>query len=120
MSHATDSQPRSRLVSATAGVAAASALACSACCVLPFALPATIVAMSGGTLAFFAGIHPLMTLIALMAVAASWAWVAAKTLQTRRRPARGTLIAMSVATVMLAVSMLWPMFEHILFSLLRT
>jgi hypothetical protein len=119
MSHATDSQPGNRLVTAAAGVTAASALACGTCCILPFALPATLVAMSGGVLAFFVRIHPLVTVIAVMAVAAGWAWVVAKTLQTRRRPPRGTLIAMSVATVMLTVSMMWPVFEHTLFNLFR-
>jgi hypothetical protein len=109
----------SRLVSAAAGITAASALACSACCVLPFALPTAIVAISGGTLALFAKIHPLVTLVAFIAVVTSWLWIVSRTLQTRRKPAPATLITMSIATMMLALSMMWPLIEHALFRLLR-
>jgi hypothetical protein len=42
-----------------AGAAAATgALACGVCCVLPFALPAAILALSGGFFAWFGSLKP--------------------------------------------------------------
>jgi hypothetical protein len=85
----------------------------------PPSLPNAIVAISGGTLALFAKIHPLVTLVAFIAVVTSWLWIVSRTLQTRRKPAPATLITVSIATMMLALSMMWPLIEHALFRLLR-
>jgi hypothetical protein len=108
-----------RVVGRAAGIAAASALACGVCCILPFALPAALLATTGGILAWLAKIHPMITMIALVAVMGSWAWVIAQTLQTRRKPATSTLVAMSAATIMLGVALAWPLFEQWIFRLFR-
>jgi hypothetical protein len=107
------------VVGATAAIAATSALACGVCCVLPFALPAAMLAMSGGVLAWFAGIMPWAIGIALVAVAGGWTWVGAQTVRTRRRPAIATLLTMAAATAMLAASLAWPHFEGAVTGLLR-
>lgn len=113
------SQPANRVVGATAAIAATSALACGVCCILPFALPAAMLAMSGGVLAWFASIMPWATGIAIIAVAGGWAWVGAQTVRTRRRPALATLLIMAAATAMLAASLAWPHFEGAVIGLLR-
>jgi hypothetical protein len=113
------SHPANRVVGATAAIAATGALACGVCCVLPFALPAAMLAMSGGVLAWFAGIMPWAIGIALVAVAGGWTWVGAQTVRTRRRPALATLLTMAAATAMLAASLAWPHFEGAVAGLLR-
>lgn len=63
------------LATSAAGAAAAGALACAACCVLPFALPAAVLAVTGGALAWLASIHQGVTVAAIALVAAGWVWV---------------------------------------------
>lgn len=92
-------------------VAATGAVACGACCVLPFALPAAALAMSGGVLAWFGGLHAWVTLAAAGAVVAGWLWVGAQVSASRRRPARSTLIVMTIATLLLALAAAWPGLE---------
>lgn len=92
-------------------MAATAALACGVCCVLPFALPATVLAFSGGALAWFARLTPWATGLALVAVAASWTWIGVQSLRTRKRPARATLVTMGIATLLLAAALVWPLFE---------
>lgn len=59
----TDTAPPARgkrdtnFVAPAAGVAAAGALVCAACCVLPFALPAAVLAVAGGALAWLASVN---------------------------------------------------------------
>jgi hypothetical protein len=78
-----------------------------------------LLAITGGVLGWLAKIHPLVTMIALVAVVGSWVWVAMQTSQTRRRPARSTLITMSAATLMLAAALAWPLLEHWILRMLR-
>jgi hypothetical protein len=62
-----------------AGVAAVTlasgAVACGACCVLPFAVPAVALAGAGSMLALLAGAHAWVTGVAAVAVAGAWIWI---------------------------------------------
>jgi len=108
-----------RIVGATAIVAATGALACGVCCVLPFALPAAIVALTGGVMAWWGNMMPLVRAVAAVAVAGGWLWVGGQSLRTRRRPATSTIMAMILATGMLAGALAWPSFESEILELVR-
>jgi hypothetical protein len=58
-----------RVVRASATVVAVGALSCAACCVLPFALPAAILTMTGGALAWLGRLVPIATAMAALIVA---------------------------------------------------
>jgi len=109
---------KSAPVGATAAVVAGGALACGVCCVLPFALPAAALAMTGGVLAWFAQIQAEAAFAALAIVAGAWLWIGLRSLRTQRRPARSTLAAMTLATLMLAAALLWPRIEPAVFATL--
>lgn len=108
-----------RVAGATAVVVAGGALACGVCCVLPFALPAAALAMSGGALAWFGGLYSWMTAVAVVAVFASWVWIGWSSLRTRRRPGRSTWITMIGATLVLTGALAWPHLEGAVITLLR-
>jgi hypothetical protein len=108
-----------RVAGAAAAVVAMGALACGACCVLPFALPAAVLALSGGALAWFSGLYPWMILLALAAVIGSWAWIGWRSWRTRKRPARSTIITMILATCGLAAAIAWPQLDGPITHLIR-
>lgn len=110
---------KGRGIGAVAAVAATGAVACGACCVLPFALPAAVLAMTGGVLAWFGSLHAWITLVAAVAVITGWLWVGAQVRTTRRQPARSTLVVMAVATALLAVAVAWPKIEPFLVTMVR-
>lgn len=112
-------KPKGRGLGAMAAIAATGAVACSACCVLPFALPAAALAMTGGALAWFGGLHAWVTLVAGAAVVAGWLWVGAQMRTSGRRPAKSTLVVMATATALLAVAVAWPRIEPVFVALLR-
>lgn len=103
---------------AVAVTASTAALACGVCCVLPFALPAAILGSVGGVLAWFAEAYRWLTPIALISVAAGWAWVGYQSWRTRRSPARLTIVVMLFATAMMAAAWVWPAFESTAIALL--
>lgn len=108
-----------RVVGASATLAATGALACGVCCVLPFALPAAVLAVSGGVIGWFAKATPWAMSIALFAVLGGWTWVVLQTVQTKRRPARSTLLTLGLATAVFATAMIWWHFERDIIRLLR-
>ena|SRR5438477_7490909 len=99
-------------------IVSTTALACGVCCVLPFALPAAILAVGGGVLAWFASAYRLMTYLSVAAVAGGWIWVAIQSARTRKMPARTTLTTMIGATVILLLALLWPKAEGVIVSML--
>lgn len=111
--------PADRIVGTSAALAAAGALACGVCCVLPFAMPAAILAVSGGALGWFAKATPWAMRIALLAVLGGWVWVAIQTARSQRRPARSTLLTLGIATGMFAAAAVWWHFEREIIDLLR-
>ena len=88
--------------------AATGAVACAACCVLPFALPAAALAGIESVLALFAGALAWVTALAVVAVAGAWTWVGWQSLRSWAWPAPSTLYVMGSATALTAVAMMWP------------
>jgi hypothetical protein len=76
---------------AFAVTAATGAVACAACCVLPFALPAVALAGLGSVIALLAGALVWVTALAVVIVAGAWTWVGWRSFLLRARPARQTL-----------------------------
>jgi len=111
--------PGSKAAGITAVTLSTGAVACGVCCVLPFALPATILASTGSLLAWFVKLHVWVTILAVLSVAGAWGWIAWQTRRTRRRPATSTLLMMGAATVLLTVAVLWPLLEKPLIRMLR-
>lgn len=97
--------------SAAAATVAVGAVACGVCCVLPFALPAVMLATSGGVLALFAQAFWGALYLATVLVGGAWLWVFADTRRTGRRPNRSTLAMMAGATVALGAAAAWPALE---------
>lgn len=110
---------RGRAVGLGAVVAAAgTAAACAACCVVPIAFPAIVLAGFGGAIAWFAGALPWLAPVAAAGVAGAWLWVGWDALRRRRRPARGTIVMMLLATGLLALALFWPRIEPAVLALL--
>lgn len=105
---------------AAIAVVATGAVACSVCCVLPFALPAAVLASSGGALALFAGFLSWPAIIAIPGVAAAWLWVALQSYRSRQRPASTTIIALGIGTMFMVVGLAWPFIEPAALALVRS
>jgi hypothetical protein len=100
------------LVSASCAVAACSA------CILPFALPAALLAGAGGAFASFYNASFWMTGLAVMAVGTAWVWIWRQSVRSRLRPARSTLTMMGVASGLVASALFWPRLEPEILRLL--
>lgn len=111
--------PGSKAASVTAMTLSTGAIACGACCILPFTLPATVLAATGSVLAWFVHMHVWVTILAILAVVGAWGWIAWQILRTRRKPAMSTLIMMASSTVFSTVAVLWPLIEKPLIRMLR-
>ena len=98
-----------RMASTAATTLAIGAVACGVCCALPFALPAVVLASTGGLIAFLAQASWWALYLATVMVAGAWLWVARDLKRTGKRPARSTVLTMSLATIALAAAMLWPL-----------
>jgi hypothetical protein len=114
------SKPRSgeRRVGTVATVTATGALACAACCVLPFALPSVMLTGVGGLIAWIARSAGWIANLALIAVAGGWVWLVWPSVRARIRPAKSTLCAMGIATVASALALSWPLYETSLLHLM--
>ncbi|SDJ27572.1 hypothetical protein SAMN05216338_104475 [Bradyrhizobium sp. Rc2d] len=87
------------------------ALACGACCVLPFTLPATLIASTGSLLSSFVHMHFWMTALSVLAVAGAWGWLGWQVRRTGKRPAFSTLAMMTASSLFMTISVLWPLIE---------
>jgi hypothetical protein len=110
-------KPKSKSSAAAkaAAIAAGTAAACTACCVLPFALPAIVLANIGGVIALVDHAHGWVTWMAIAAVAGAWIWIGRQTLTTRARPANSTVAMMGVATVVITLAASWPLLKPTVF-----
>lgn len=95
------------------------AVACGVCCVLPFALPAVVLASSGGALAMFAQAFWGALYLAAAMVGTAWLWLLAQMHRSGKRPARATLSMMAVGTAALAAAALWPSLEPHLIAAIK-
>ncbi len=102
----------------TAVMTALAAAACTACCILPFTVPAVILASAGSTIAVLDHAHAWVTRLAVFAVACAWLWIAWQVRKTQRRAARSTIVVMVVATLLTAVAASWPVVETMAFNAL--
>lgn len=111
--------PGSKVAGVTAVTLSTGAVACGVCCVLPFALPATLLASTGSLLAWFVNMHVWVTILAILSVVGAWGWITWQTRRTSRKPAVSTFFMMGAATVLLTVAVLWPLLEKPIVRMLR-
>ena len=111
--------PGSKAAGVTAVTLSTGAVACGVCCVLPFALPATILASTGSLLALLVKMHVWVTILAILSVVGAWGWIAWQTRRTRRKPAISTLFTMGTSTMLLTIAVLWPLLEKPIIRRLR-
>jgi cytochrome bd-type quinol oxidase subunit 2 len=107
--------------SKAAGVATMTALvaaACTACCILPFTLPAAVLAFAGGSIAVLDHAHGWMTKLAIAVVIGAWCWIGWRRWRSGRRIARTTAALMIVATLLTVAAACWPLIEPIAFHAL--
>jgi hypothetical protein len=107
--------------SKAAGVATMTALAaaaCTACCILPFTLPAAVLAFAGGSIAVLDHAHGWITKLAITVVIGAWSWIGWQRWRIRRRIARITSALMLVATLLTATAVSWPLIEPVTFHAL--
>jgi hypothetical protein len=107
-----------RAAGTAAAMTALAAVACSACCILPFTLPAVILASAGGAIAMLDHAHGWVTRMAVVAVGCAWLWIGWQVRKTQRRPARSTLAVMLLATFLAVLAASWPTIEPMAFHAL--
>jgi cytochrome bd-type quinol oxidase subunit 2 len=100
-------------VAGASAMTALAAAACTSCCILPFTLPAVILAGAGSTIAMLDHAHIWVTLVAILTVACAWLWIVWQVRKTRRRPARLTIVVMIVATLLTTIAASWPVIQPI-------
>ena len=109
----------SKVAGVTAVTLSTGAIACGVFCVLPFSLPATLLASTGSLLAWFVKFHLWVTILAILSVVGAWGWITWQTRRTGRKPALSTLFMMGTASVLLTLAVLWPLLEKPLIRMLR-
>lgn len=97
---------------------AALAAACTACCVLPFTLPAVVLASAGSLIAVLDHAHGLMTILSIGVVIGAWIWIAWRSRTTGSRIRSSVLVVMGAATILTATAALWPVMEPAVFHAL--
>jgi hypothetical protein len=104
-----------------AGAATATAVlatACTACCILPFTLPATVLAFAGGSIAVLDHAHGWVTKLAIGLIVCAWIWITWQRRRTGRQIARTTLALMILATFLTTTAASWPLLEPLAFHAL--
>jgi len=105
-------------IAGAATVTALAAAACTACCILPFTLPAAVLAFAGGSIAILDHVHGWVTKLAIAVVVCTWSWIAWQRWRTGRRITRVTAALMIVATLLTATAASWPLIEPAAFHAL--
>ena len=117
----TDGKPpgkATRTVAGAATVTALAAVACTAYCLLPFTLPAVLLAAGGGSIAVLDHTHGWMTKLAIGVVICAWLWIGWQVGRARRPAARSTMVLMILATLLTVTAASWPLLEPIAFNTL--
>ena len=107
--------------SKAAGTAVATAIvaaACTACCVLPFTLPAVVLASAGSLIAVLDHAHGLLTKLSIGVVVCAWGWILWRSRRTGLKIRSSVLAAMCAATVLTTTAALWPVMEPAVFHAL--
>ena len=105
----------SRKVAAATTITALAAATCTACCVLPFALPTAMLALAGGSIAILDHAHGWMSKLAIAVVICAWSWMAWQRWRGERGITRLALALMIVATGLTATAASWPLLEPLAF-----
>jgi hypothetical protein len=108
-------KPAAGRAAKAAVVVAGTAAACTACCVLPFTLPAVILANFGGAIALLDHAHGWVTWLAILAVGAAWVWITRQVLTRRAKPAISTWAMLAIATVVVTLAASWPLLKPVVF-----
>jgi hypothetical protein len=103
---------------AAAAMTAMAASACTACCLLPFTLPAVILASAGGFIAVLDHAHGWVTRLAVLVVICAWLWIAWQVRKTQRGASRSTIAVMVLATLLTGAAASWPLLESTAFDAL--
>lgn len=101
-----------------AAITALAAAACSACCLLPFTLPAVILASTAGFIALLDHAHGWLTRLAVLVVICAWLWIGWQVRKTQRGATRLTVAMMILATLLTAAAASWPVLEPVAFNAL--
>ena len=104
---------------ATVTTSAGAVLACSACCVLPLALPAVALGGAAGLVAWMEAVHGWITGLSIVFLLAGWAFVAMQAHRTGKRAARATISMLLAATGLTLVALSWPLLEPTLVALFQ-
>jgi hypothetical protein len=84
--------------------------------VLPFTLPAALLALAGGSIAALDHAHGWITRLAVGAVIAAWGWIAWQRRKTGQPIARTTIALMVTASVLTGTAASWPLLEPAVFK----
>jgi hypothetical protein len=115
---AAKTEPGGGKAAGTAVATAVVAAACTACCVLPFTLPAVVLASAGSVIAALDHAHGLITMLSIAVVLCAWGWVVWRSRTTGLKIRSSVLAAMCAATVLTATAALWPVMEDAIFHAL--
>jgi hypothetical protein len=86
--------------------------------VLPFTLPAALLALAGESIAVLDHAHLWVTRLAIAAVIAAWLWIVWQRLKRQRPIARATMALMIAASLLTVVAASWPWIEPAVFKTL--
>jgi hypothetical protein len=111
--------PGAKAAGAAAITLSTGAIACGACCVLPFTLPATVLASTGSVISSLVHMHWWVTALSVISVISAWAWLAWQIRRTGRKPAISTVAMMTVSTLFMTIAVMWPLIEKPLIRALR-
>jgi hypothetical protein len=75
-------------------------------------LPSIVLAGTGTILAWLADAHSWMTALAVVSVAAAWAWIGFQSRKSGRRPNKSTTYTLGVATMLALLALTWPLLEE--------
>jgi len=98
-------------IAGAATMTALAAAACTACCILPFTLPAAVLALAEGSIAALDHAHGWVTKLAIAVVVCTWSWIAWQRWRTGRRVTRLAAALMILATLLTATAASWPLIE---------
>ena len=112
------SRDRTGKIAGAATVTALAATACAACCILPFTLPAAVLAVAGGSIAMLGYAHVWLTRLAVATIVCAWAWIGWQRRRTGRAIARPALSLMVLATLLTSTAAAWPLIEPVAFHAL--
>jgi hypothetical protein len=115
---ATNQTAAGRKAAGAAAITALAAAACTACCLLPFTLPAVILAGAGGFIAVLDHAHGRITRLAILVVICAWMWIGWQVRKTQRGATHLTVAMMVVATLLTAAASSWPVLEPLAFNAL--